>query len=149
MNLVIKKRLNFHDFSWQEIFKIFQIWTKYAILERISLYISFFETFVSNRSFICNHHQTTECSYHVAYAFQSESTFYSCLNVKELLAQNRSDIWSLSDCNGTRTHNHLARKRTLNHLAKLAINSWMFVYKLCGCGFESHCSHLNYQTIQQ
>ena len=26
----------------------------------------------------------------------------------------------LSDCNGTRTHNHLIRKRTLNHLAKLA-----------------------------
>ena len=24
-----------------------------------------------------------------------------------------------SDCNGTRTHNHLARKQTLNHLAKL------------------------------
>ena len=23
-------------------------------------------------------------------------------------------------CNGTRTHNHLVRKRTLNHLAKLA-----------------------------
>ena len=23
------------------------------------------------------------------------------------------------DCNGTRTHNHLIRKRTLNHLAKL------------------------------
>ena len=28
----------------------------------------------------------------------------------------------LSDCNGTRTHNHLVCKRTLNHLAKL-INS--------------------------
>ena len=26
----------------------------------------------------------------------------------------------LSDCNGTRTHNHLIRKRKLNHLAKLA-----------------------------
>ena len=25
-----------------------------------------------------------------------------------------------SDCSGTRTHNHLVRKRTLNHLAKLA-----------------------------
>ena len=32
-------------------------------------------------------------------------------------------IWcrsSLSDCNWTRTHNHLVLKRTLNHLAKLA-----------------------------
>ena len=26
----------------------------------------------------------------------------------------------LGDCNGTRTHNHLVHKRTLNHLAKLA-----------------------------
>ena len=28
-------------------------------------------------------------------------------------------IVSLSDCNGNRTHNHLVRKRKLNHLAKL------------------------------
>ena len=32
------------------------------------------------------------CSYHVAYAFQSESTLYSCRNVKELLARNRREI---------------------------------------------------------
>ena len=31
----------------------------------------------------------------------------------------------LSDCNGTRTHNHLVRKRTLKHLAKLA--KWLSV----------------------
>ena len=29
-------------------------------------------------------------------------------------------IWSLSDCNWTRTHSHLVHKRTLNSLAKLA-----------------------------
>ena len=58
-------------------------------------------------------------SYHVTYAFQSEFALYSCLNVKKLLARNRRDIWSLSDCNGSRTHNHLVRKRILNHLAKL------------------------------
>ena len=34
--------------------------------------------------------------YHVTYAFQSESTLYSCLNVKELLAGNRRIIWSLA-----------------------------------------------------
>ena len=28
-------------------------------------------------------------------------------------------ITVLSDCNWTRTHNHLVRKQTLNHLAKL------------------------------
>ena len=54
------------------------------------------------------------------YAIQSESTIYSWLNVKELLAWNRRDIWSINDCNGVRTYNHLVRKRTLNHLAKLA-----------------------------
>ena len=61
-----------------------------------------------------------------------ESTLYSCLNVKELLAQNGRDIWNLSDYNGTRTHNHLVRKRT---------NNWLLVYKLSGCGFASCCSH--------
>ena len=29
----------------------------------------------------------TACSYHVTYAFQSESTLYSCLNVKEPLLE--------------------------------------------------------------
>ena len=60
------------------------------------------------------------CFYHVTYEFESESTLYSCLNVKELLAHSRRHIWTLSDCNGTRTHNHLVRKPTLNHLAKLS-----------------------------
>ena len=45
--------------------------------------------------------------YYVMYAFQSESTLYSCLNVKKRLARNRCDIWSLSDCNENRTHSHL------------------------------------------
>ena len=54
------------------------------------------------------------------YVFQSESTLYSCLNVKEPLAWNRRWIWSSSDGNGTGTHNHLVLTRTLNHLAKLA-----------------------------
>ena len=69
----------------------------------------------------------TVCSYHVKYKFQSDSTLYSCLNVKDLLARNRRDIWSLSDCSGTRTQNNLVRKGTLNHLTKLAK---VFVYKL-------------------
>ena len=68
---------------------------------------------------ICRVHFTV-CSYHVTYAFQSESTLYSWLNFKELLAWRRLVIWSLTDCNETRTHNHLVRKRTTNHLARLA-----------------------------
>ena len=35
---------------------------------------------------------STVCYYHVTYTFQSESTLYSCLNVKELLARNKRDI---------------------------------------------------------
>ena len=35
----------------------------------------------------------TICFYHVMHAFQSESTLYICLNIKELLAQNRGHIW--------------------------------------------------------
>ena len=69
---------------------------------------------LSARSFIM-----TVCYYHVTYAFQIESKFYSCLNVKELLLRNRRNILSLSGSNGIRTHNHLVRKWTFNHLAKL------------------------------
>ena len=43
-----------------------------------------------------------------------------CLNVKERFSRNRHHIWSfLSDSNNIPNHNHLVRKRTLNHLAKL------------------------------
>ena len=35
----------------------------------------------------------TVCSFHVTCAFQSESTLYSCLNFKELFAQNRRSIY--------------------------------------------------------
>ena len=59
--------------------------------------------------------------YHVTCAFQSESTLYSCLNIKELLARNRRDIWSLSDSNGIWTQNQVVRKRILNRLPKLAL----------------------------
>ena len=59
------------------------------------------------------------CCYHVTYPIQSESILYTYLIVKERLARNRLDIWSLSDYNETRFHNHLVCKRTLSHLAKL------------------------------
>ena len=49
----------------------------------------------------------------------SQSTPCNSLNFKERLAQNRRNIGKLSDCNGTRTHNHLVCKRILNHLTKL------------------------------
>ena len=84
---------------------------------------------------------STLCSCHVTYAFQSESALYICMNVKELLARIRREIWSLSDCNWTRAQNHLVRKRTLNHLAKLA--KWLscvlstYLYGAFDCMFLS------------
>ena len=53
-----------------------------------------------------------------------------CLNVKELLARSRRHISTLTDSNGTRTHNHLVHKRTLNHLANLATLECGFTLKL-------------------
>ena len=55
----------------------------------------------------------TKCSCHVTYVFQTQSILYICLNVKEFLAWNRREIWSLSDYNLTRTHDHLVRKASL------------------------------------
>ena len=46
---------------------------------------------------------------------------------------------STNDSNVIRNHNHVVRKRTLNHLAK-----WV-VYELSGCRFESRCCHLNFR----
>ena len=46
---------------------------------------------------------------------------------KELVAQNRRDIWNLSDCDLTITQ---------------IVNERVFVYETSVCGFESHCSHL-------
>ena len=65
-----------------------------------------------------------------------------CLNVKELLARSKRHIWRLSDSNGTRIHNHLIRKWTLKHLAKLAQ-----IYEISGCVFESRCCHWNAATL--
>ena len=53
-------------------------------------------------------------------SFRVNSHSIVCMNIKELRARSRRHIWSLSDSNEIRTHNHLVRKRTLNHLAKLA-----------------------------
>ena len=68
--------------------------------------------------------------YLVMYVFQCEFTFYSCLNVKGLLARNRCNIWSLSDSNRIRTHSHSVCKWRLNHLAKLAVPIPLLSFKL-------------------
>ena len=68
----------------------------------------------------------------------SESTPYSCLNVKELLTQSRCKIWSLSHCNWTQTHNPLVHKRTLNHLA-MSIHS-QSIYDMIRTYSQMHCT---------
>ena len=82
--------------------------------------------FFSTRS--SNWIHVTVCSYHVTYASQSESTRYSCLNVKELLARSRREIWSLIDCNWTRTHNYLVHKPTLDHSSPVVV-TWIHVLR--------------------
>ena len=110
----------------------------------------------------------TVCYYLVMYAFQSEFTLYSCLNVKELFARNRCNIWSLSYSNRIRAHNHLVCKGTLKRVRDIItaysqmhwtdeysqhssiiwpiwLNGWVFVYKLHGGGLASRGSHLNFR----
>ena len=84
------------------------------------------------------------CFYHVRYEFESESTLYSCLNVKELLARSSRHIWRLSNCNGTRPRNHLLRKRTLSHVAKLAKSLSCVVSTYLYGAF--HCMLLSYHV---
>ena len=67
----------------------------------------------------------------------SKSTHWGCLNVKELFARNRRDILGLSDWNGTQTHNHLVRKRKLNHSAKLVI-----IAKWLSVRLQTQCLHV-------
>ena len=50
------------------------------------------------------------------------------LNAKDLPARSTRYIWSLSDSNGIRNHNHLVREPTLSHLAKLvSLAKWLSV----------------------
>ena len=88
----------------------------------------------------------TVCSYHVTYAFQSESTLHSCLNDKELLARNRHEIWILSDCNWTWTHNHLARKWLSVRLRA----KWLWVWvQLQSLMFFTVCLHEKFLSNSQ
>ena len=98
-----------------------------------------------NWAIYCKFRIMTVCSCHVTYAFQNESTLYSCLDVKEVLAWSRREIWRLSDCNWTQTQNHLVRKQTFNHLAKLSVRlrtKWFWVR----VQLQSH-SNINFMKV--
>ena len=75
---------------------------------------------------ICTVHLIV-CPCHVTYVFPSESTLYSCLNVKEVLARRRREIWRWSDCHWTPSQNHLVLKWTLIHLAIRFKTKWFWV----------------------
>ena len=90
----------------------------------------------------------TVCSCHVTYAFQSESSLYSCLNVKELL-----DIQATIECgftlkrirDMTRTYSQMHRTDKYSEHSSVIWpvwpNGWVFVYELSGSEYESSCSH--------
>ena len=60
-----------------------------AIIKNGKFTLSNFNLFVPNAPFLYALKTSENLSYHVTYAFQGESTLYSCLNVKELLARSR------------------------------------------------------------
>ena len=49
----------------------------------------------------------------------SKTETNSCININEILAQNRGEIGSISGFNWTRTNNLLVCKLTLNYLVKM------------------------------
>ena len=83
---------------------------------------------------LCGEHLSIPCIW--LYAIVMSRTCFRmsphsivCLNVKELFARNRCDIWSLSGSNGVQTHNHLVRKWKLNHLPSWS-NDWAVLWVL-------------------
>ena len=57
--------------------------------------------------------------------------------------ENRHDIWSLSDSNRVRIHNHLVGKRTLDHLAKLGKLSNCHIVKISQAFYSINNSRKN------
>ena len=63
----------------------------------------------------------TASDYHVRYAFHTWVNPHSIVSWMSINSLRKTGATSkvLSDCQKSRTHNHLVRKPTLNHLAKL------------------------------
>ena len=74
------------------IMRRFQLQTKYFKNNKVTIFHLKNENFCSKLYKKVRNIMMTVCSYHVTYGFQSESTLYSCLNVKELLARSRRKI---------------------------------------------------------
>ena len=91
----------------------------YFVNEHLTIWTSWPNNWAAFWVLICTVHLTIS-SCHVTCTFQSESTLYNFLNIKDPFAQSIGEIWSLSYCNWTRIQNHLVCKGKLNHLAKPA-----------------------------
>ena len=70
----------------------------------VELYAIYSRTLACGCNFDYSHQNCMACYSHVTYEFQSESKLCICLNVREILAWNRCQIWRLSDSNEIRTH---------------------------------------------
>ena len=92
---------------------------------------------------ICTVHLTVY-SCHITDTVQKKSTLYSCLNLKELLATSRHEIWTWSGCNWTRTHNHIVLKRTHNHLPQLTKDWAVFWVLICRVHLTTCSCHITY-----
>ena len=70
----------------------------------------------------------TVCSCHVTYMFQSESTLYSCLNVKELLleAGAKSEGEELSGSEFESSCSHFKDISLLSFLIQHIYRSWLY-----------------------
>ena len=101
-------------------------WCKYIVRLQIFCWSKLLIEVIAKNENLKSYKKTCYCYLEVWIQWNSRTRFRvnphsTCLNIKELFAQNRCEIWGLSAYNGARTHNHLVPKRTLSHLAKLAV----------------------------
>ena len=69
------------------------------------------------------------CTFIMSHTYFRVNLLCSCVNVKELLARKRRDIWRWIGCHGIQTHNYLASKlakmvKWLNDY--ISLNGWVF-----------------------
>ena len=93
------------------------------------------------------------CSY-VTYAFQSESTLYSYLNITKFLARSWREIWSLRDCNWNSRTKWLwvwvqLRSLKLQILRLLRARSSLTFRPTIECGFTLKYVHDMIRTSSQ
>ena len=85
------------------------------------------------------------CYHHVTYAFQSASTLYICLIIKELYAQNRHDIWRLSYCKRTRICNNIVTEKEHWTISPIRTIDWAELWVLiCTVHLTLSYHHVTY-----